>query len=129
MRKLILTLLIAASSIFCKAQDTLYSNNICNYENLEHVSDLVTDAEIVLNGRTVTFKNLKNDSVFTVTYKLRIGKYTFLDGDVAERYDAIMNGSPIVFGILRDKNKNIKSLAISRGLNALVFTITEIKNL
>lgn len=122
-------LLLLAVSIFGKAQDTLYSNSICNYVNLEHVSDLVTDAEITWDGRAVTFKNLKNDSVFTVVYKLRLGKYTFLDGDYAERYDAIMNGTPMVFGILRDKEKKIKALSISSGYNALVFNITETKNL
>lgn len=94
-------------------KDTLYSNNICYYQQTVHVGDVENKTQI-LNGKdSVSFVNLNNDSVFAIVKQNLIGYQKFNDGETAVKYSSSLKGKTVNFGLLYNKNKIIVSVSIT----------------
>lgn len=106
-------LLLVATTGFSQSKDTLYSDNICLYTGTTHTGDVAVKTQIIIADSVISFVNMDTDSVFTVTRQGLKLYQKFNDGSEAIKWNAIMDGKGLYFGILQSAGKGIKQVAIS----------------
>ena len=126
-KNFLFTLLLSSVTMagFAQTKDTVYSDNICLFEGDFHADDLEVNTQIIISDSVATFLNLKDSSKFTVNFLTILSNSKLDEGETAILWKATLNDQTIVFGILRNADKKVVSLAIVKGENALVYLILQ----